>query len=212
MSSVEAVNMLKYKAAGVEAELRGTSREVERDRLAREVDATLPAEVTPAVRWDAWKHRATQIILAHPFVYLKVHCRGMFEECFGMTRDSLRRLVYGRRVLNSQGEVTDESIKSARQSSILAGEELAVLASILVQASIWLLVLAGMILLVRRRHVAILLGILIPAVYVLIITGGPEGAPRFRILYQPFLHLCAALGVFAAFARARSGSDVLHAD
>src|SRR5262249_7879739 len=38
-SSVEAVNLLKYKAAGVEAELRGTSRGFERDRLTAECEA-----------------------------------------------------------------------------------------------------------------------------------------------------------------------------
>src|SRR5581483_11915495 len=76
ISSVTAVNLLKYKAAGVEAELRGTSREVERDRLTAECEALLPPGASMGQRYRLWQQRGVEILLAHPLVYAKLHAKG----------------------------------------------------------------------------------------------------------------------------------------
>src|SRR5262249_40930919 len=121
-SSVEAVNLLKYKAAGVEAELRGTSRGFERDRLTRECEDELPADATPGDRYRLWRHRGLAILFAHSLVYARLHVQGMLMELFGPERDQTTRLLYGRATLGPDGRCTDASIAAARDRPVLVLE------------------------------------------------------------------------------------------
>ncbi len=102
ISCVTAVNILKYKAAGVMAELNGTALLDEANRLTDECEADLPPDATRGDRWRAWHRKGRSILLAHPLVYGKLHIKGMLKEFFGPGRDDLARLLYsGARVLDA---------------------------------------------------------------------------------------------------------------
>jgi hypothetical protein len=176
------------------AELNGTSRTLERDRLTRTCDEQLPAEATPGMRYRAWERRGASILLAHPLTYAHLHLKGMLLELFGPDRDNLTRLIYGRRVIDGQGGITDESIRAARSDTTPALEVIRGLALVL-QGLIYLCLLLGIgqCVLAKRWR---LLGVafLVPA-YVLLLSGGPEASPRFRVIYLPMLSLLTGVGL-----------------
>jgi 4-amino-4-deoxy-L-arabinose transferase-like glycosyltransferase len=195
-SSVEAVNLLKYKAAGVEAELRGTTRAVERDRLTRECEAELPPGATPGARYRLWRQRGIATLLAHPLVYANLHVLGMLTELFGPERDQTTRLLYGRATLTADGRCTDASIAAARDHPV-AGLEAARYLILAWQGLLCVGLLAGTCWMAWRRP-RLLLGLLVVPLYILTLSGGPEGSPRFRVSFLPVLSLLTAVGVQAA--------------
>jgi hypothetical protein len=199
ISSTEAVNLLKYKAAGVEGELRGTSREVERDRLTRECASELPAGVTPGERFRFWQRRGLDIIRAHPLVYARLHLKGMLVEFFGPERDQTTRLLYGNATLDADGRCTDASITAARSTRPVPALESARFAILGWQGLLGLGLVVGAGRLVRHRP-RLLLALMVVPLYVLALSGGPEGSPRFRVAYLPVLSLLTGVGVQAALA------------
>jgi hypothetical protein len=200
ISSVTAVNMLKYKAAGVEAELRGTSREAERDRLTEECEAELPPGAKPGERYRLWQRRGSAILLAHPLTYAKVHARGMAVELLGPERDHTTRLLYGPATLDSEGNYSDQTIAAARAGHPVPALE-AVRFGVLGWQGLLLLGLAVGAWRLLRQRPGLLAALLAVPLYVLALSGGPEGSPRFRVLYLPVLSLMTAVGAQAVLAR-----------
>jgi Dolichyl-phosphate-mannose-protein mannosyltransferase len=193
ISSVSAVNMLKYKAAGVEAELRGTSRDIERDRLTRACEAELPANATAGERYRLWEHRGREILLAHPLTYAKVHLQGMLVELIGPERDHTTRMLYGKAAMNRAGSYDDESVAAARTISPVTALEAARHGILCWQAFLLVCLACGTWQLVRQRTWLLVALLLIP-LYVLALTGGPEASPRFRVIYLPVFALLTAVG------------------
>ncbi len=203
ISSVTAVNMLKYKAAGVEAELRGTSREVERDRLTAECEAELTPRASPGERYRLWQRRGSAIVLAHPLVYAKVHARGMMLELIGPERDHSTRLLYGPAVLDQEGRYTDASTAAARNERPARALDVARYLILAWQGVLLLALVVGAGRLVRARPALLALLAVVP-LYVLTLSGGPESSPRFRVLYLPIFSLLTALGMEALLAAIRA--------
>lgn len=195
ISCVAAVNMLRYKAAGVRADLNGTTREVERDRLAAECEALLPAEATPGARFKLWQRRGADILFEHPLIYAKIHLKGCLVELVGPERDNVARLLHGPAVIGADGVVTDASIAAVRDGSPLLN--LVRWAVLAVQGAILLGLFVGVARLVRQRQWTLLAGVLLLPAYVLLLSGGPEGSPRFRVIYLPFLSLLSGVGLLA---------------
>jgi hypothetical protein len=204
ISSVTAVNMLKYKAAGVEAELRGTTRAAERDRLTRECEALLPPDATPGERFRLWQRRGAEILLAHPLTYAWIHLKGMVVELFGPDRDLMTRLLYGTRLLDADERYSDATIAAARAEQPMPALELARLLILALQGLLILSFLYGTWHLARERQWGLLLSLLGMPAYVLLLSGGPEAAPRFRVIYLPMLATISAFGVRAAWVVLRS--------
>jgi 4-amino-4-deoxy-L-arabinose transferase-like glycosyltransferase len=195
-SSVEAVNLLKYKAAGVEGELRGTGRGFQRDRLTRECEAELPAGATPGDRYRLWRQRGLGILFAHPLVYARLHAQGMLLELFGPERDQTTRLLYGRATLGPDGRCTDASIAAARDRPVPVLEVARYL--ILAWQVLLCMGLIGGTCWLARRRPRLLLGLLVVPLYILTLSGGPEGSPRFRVSFLPMLSLLTGIGAQAA--------------
>jgi 4-amino-4-deoxy-L-arabinose transferase-like glycosyltransferase len=203
ISSVSAVNLLKYKAAGVEAELRGTTREIERDRLTSECEAELSPDATPGQQCRLWQRRGISILLAHPLTYAKVHVRGMVLELIGPERDHTTRLLYGSDVLDKDGCYTDSSIAAARRER---AEPLKETARYLVLG--WQGLLLPALVLgtwhIGRSRPWLLVTLLVIPCYVLALSAGPEASPRFRVLYLPAFSLLTAVGGRELFVRSRT--------
>jgi 4-amino-4-deoxy-L-arabinose transferase-like glycosyltransferase len=201
ISSVIAVNMLKYKAAGVEADLRGTTREVERSRLTAECEALLPPDATPGDRFRLWERRGREILLAHPGTYCKVHAVGMFEEFFGPDRDNLTCMIYG---------LCHENVPSDRPPALPGGRRFGEptprapgLAVVGLQGLLTVCLLLGLGALGWARDWKVLAALLALPAYVLLLSGGPESEARFRAIYVPMLAVLTALGILQLEALAR---------
>jgi 4-amino-4-deoxy-L-arabinose transferase-like glycosyltransferase len=204
ISCVAAINLLKYKAAGVEADLRGTTREIERDRLTAECAAVLPEGATRGAKYRLWQEKGMSVLLAHPFVYAKLHARGMAVQLIGPGRDNLTRLVYGRRILDAKGRVTEAGFEAGRQREPSPARAALLRLALCLQLITGLLVLVGTIRLLVKREWWPLAVVLLPAAYVLALSGGPESEPRFRGIYMPFLCMLAAAGIPALSRLARA--------
>lgn len=178
ISCVSSVNLLKYKAAGVLAELNGTSREIERDRLTQQIEETLPDGVTRGRRWRAWQEQGVAILRQHPGVYAWVHFKGMLVELLAPDRSHFLRFVYSNPEMEAGGGT--------------AWAQFALRAVLALQGLLLLLQAMGLGRLLFRPW--LMLGVLFPVCYVLLMTGGPEASPRFRVISMPCLSLCAALG------------------
>jgi hypothetical protein len=192
--------LFKYKAAGVEAELRGTSREIERDRLTAECESELPANATPGQRCRLWQRRAVGILLAHPLTYAKVHAEGTLLELVGPERDHTTRLLYGASVLDETGGFTDASIAAVRRERSDPLREIARFAILGWQAVLFLALGAGAWLTARGQPRLFAVLLLLP-LYVLALSGGPEASPRFRVLYLPVFAFFSATAIEALLAR-----------
>jgi 4-amino-4-deoxy-L-arabinose transferase-like glycosyltransferase len=198
ISCVAAVNLLKYKAAGVMADLHGTSREVERDRLTRECEAELPPGATQGTKFRLWQRKGLAILRDHPLVFGKVFLKGILVELLGPDRDNLARFLYGEAVLGPDGKVLDTRIhQTVRDKPVLAWELIRYLA-LAIQAATYLFLLVGLTAPAIRKQFHLLLLLLLPALYVMALTGGPEGEPRFRVIYMPFFCMAAAVGAVVA--------------
>jgi len=212
VSVVSSVNLLKYKAAGVMAELRGTNREIERDRLVSQIAATLPGDCSDAERLRAWRREGIKVILAHPLTYSKIHVRGVSREILGMSRDLTWALLIGPGAIGEGGRVTDSSIDQARRTDPrLLPHGAVISSSIILQFTVLLFALLGLIcLLFNDSSRSILPWIVIPAIYVMGLTGGPEADPRFRVIYQPLLCVAFAVGAIATLQIWRPCSDWIY--
>jgi hypothetical protein len=91
--------------------------------------------------------------------------------------------------------VSDESISAARANARSNREEIGVVIVIGLQMLIGIFFVLGLIHLMRTRQYILLIALLIPALYILALSAGPEGAPRFRAQFQPFLLIVAAIGL-----------------
>ncbi len=198
ISCVAAVNLLKYKAAGVMADLRGTSREVERDQLTAECAAELPPGATQGTKFRLWQRKGLAILRDHPIAFGKVFLKGVLVEVLGPDRDNLARFLYGAKVLGPDGKVSDTRIHETVRNEPVSAWELIRYLALAVQATTYLLLVGGLAALVFRGQFRLLLLLVWPAVYVMVLTGGPEGEPRFRVVYMPFLCMAAAVGAAAA--------------
>lgn len=197
ISSVAAVNLLKYKAAGVEAELNGTSREAERDRLTAECERDLPSTATPGDRLRAWQANAMGILKAHPVTYVKLHLQGMLLELIGPDREYLAWIIYGHRAVDANGQISLDTVAQARAERpalVLEGFWWMCLA---VQIALSGLLLVGIGSLALQRRWALLGGLLLLPAYVLALSGGPEASPRFRVNYMPMFSILAGIGGMA---------------
>ena len=203
ISCVAAINLLKYKAAGVEADLRGTTRERERDRLAAECAAVLPEGSTRGAKYRLWQEKAVSILLAHPLTYAKIHAHGMARQLLGPGTDNLTRLIYGRSILDADGRLTEAGFEAGRRRDASPARAALLRLSLAMQMLTGLFVVAGVVRLLLKREWRFLAMALLPAAYVLALSGGPESEPRFRAIYMPLLCMVAAAGVSALASLAR---------
>jgi hypothetical protein len=140
------------------------------------------------------------VILEYPVTYLKLHAKGMLVELFGVERDHYTRFAYGSWTMDhAEGGVTDAATHGAIVQHPSAVRELIRLPVLLTQAAIYPMLLLGVVQLARRRRWLLVAGLLLPAIYILLLSGGPEASPRFRVLYTPLLAVAVGVGLRAAW-------------
>lgn len=194
ISNVTAVNILKYKAAGVMAELNGTTRELEAPRLQKECEAQLPQGLSDGKRWHAWQKYGLQIILDHPLLYSTLHVKGMFIELVGPSRDHTSRFLYGRYIKNGSVIIPDSLLYATMQRHNMPAYEIVRYIVLSWQGFLLLITLIGLILLIKRKNWIIIVTLTLPILYCLILSGGPEASPRFRVIFVSFLSIIAGYG------------------
>jgi len=206
VASIEGVNLLWYRGAGIVAARDGVSFEEARRRIA----ANLPDTTGwPRARIDAlYAEQGLRLIWDHPSLFLQVQAYGLFKILAGPGRSD---------ILNLFGGVPYEDSPPATVR--LTGEDWrrwwgaarSLPLGLLAYAMLYLLVLyAGLALALgawigRGRPVAaphLLLWWF--TVYLLVVAAGPEAYARFRVPVMPLFALYAADGWRGCLDRRRA--------
>lgn len=188
-SSVAGGNLFMYRAAGVLAEIEEKPIEEIQTRLRQEAIAA--GAVTQSERSAYGTPRAIRIITRHPWVYAKVHIKGMLRMFAGYGVANLLKLGVPKKIVVAIG--------------------------IVYLSLFWLLFFVGCIyawMQVRDEHKrgdSVLhnywLGLLI-VVYMFLVSGGPEVYSRFRVPIVPMIAVFIGTGVYGLWKCTQSLTKV----
>jgi len=208
-SSIAEINLLHYNAAGVVRQVEGKQAE---DRWVADVLAEANAQLSFRQRQLLIQHRATDVLKAHPVVYLRQQVQGMLAFFLDPGRFDIARFLS----LNTGAGGLLEQMRGAGMRGLLEAlwklplGFLALLALIAVANATRLgLAIRGF----WRAHFAAkelkrgrwcLAGLIL---YVALLTG-PLGAARFLVPVWPLLLLLALWGVKMPGIRAEQGAPV----
>jgi 4-amino-4-deoxy-L-arabinose transferase-like glycosyltransferase len=183
ISTIEARNLLDYRAADALAIDEGEPR----PQAARLLDAKVAARVPPganAARVASTESSvAWETLVDHPKGAFLTTARGLGRVLLGPGRAEMLRLVRGR-----------TAAEGGLDRALIALE-----AAILVV--VLLLALVGIVVLVRSRRWLALAATLTFAAYDVLLAAGAEGNARLRMPAMPFLAVLAGVGGIAAVRR-----------
>jgi 4-amino-4-deoxy-L-arabinose transferase-like glycosyltransferase len=173
VSTIQAHNLLDYRAADAVAIERGTSRAEEASKL----EAQVPRRANAAKIARDESRLAWRTLLHHPRGAVQTSAEGLTRVLLGPGRAEMLRLVAGR---------TDTRTTADR---VLIAVEALILFCTLTLAAI------GVIVLVRARSWIPLAATLTFAAYDILLAAGAEGNARLRMPAAPFLAVLAAVGL-----------------
>jgi 4-amino-4-deoxy-L-arabinose transferase-like glycosyltransferase len=173
-SSIEAVNMLFYRAAGVVARREGLSLDEAQVQLGEELGR--PSDfVTQGEYIETMYSRGLEIVLAHPTDYVAVALRGLVWAVFGPGRESLA-LLFG----------------DALGGPMAMGNLVVICLSwVLILVFLWSVKSSP------SDRGAVLWVASVP-LYLLVVSAGPETYGRFRTPVIPILLVFAVAGMAQA--------------
>lgn len=175
-STVDAVSLLNYKAAGALAESSGRSLVEVQDQLADEREREIGDDPPLARRYEYDRRHAIEVIASHPLGFFESWSKGALRLLGGPGRETITQLAGG-----SEG------------GRVVAGPLVAMSAVVVV--SMLLLALIGVLRLLTGWPWRVWLPLLIVPGVLVVVSAGPEAYSRFRVPVAPYLAVFAALGV-----------------
>jgi len=181
-SGIEAVNMMKYRAAGVVAEREGGDwREVRRelmDRYGPEFEGGSTGEY-----YDRMYDKGLEIVLEDPVSLVKVTAAGAWRGAVSFPA-------------NTEGMFERWNLPNLAPIRILIDYAM---------VPVWLLGFTGLLRSWRTAvNRAVILTLVIPVAYLFAMSSGPESYARFRVPIMPILWLFAAGGLVVVAGTVRS--------
>lgn len=172
-SGIEAVDMMKYRAAGVVAEREGGDwREVRRelmDQYGPEFEGGSTGEY-----YDRMYEKGLELVLDDPVSLAKVTVAGAWRTAFSFPVD-----LDG--VFERWGIPDTDFVRFVISY---------------VMVPVWCLAVLGVAVSLRRRSNApVIAAVLIPVVYLFALSSGPQSYARFRVPIMPILWLFSAGGL-----------------
>ncbi|KMY68305.1 hypothetical protein AAU61_00945 [Desulfocarbo indianensis] len=186
-SSIQEINLLFYRAAQIEALRQGVSLGAAQENLARQAQAGM--EKGSAGRLDAYGRLGREIILSHPWLFIRVTAEGMARTLLGPGVEAFRQWGGG----------------AWFWLAALVLSCLQLLALYLGTAS-WLLAWR------REPAWAPHLVVWLILFYLLIVSAGPESYSRFRVPLMPLLAIYGGRGWQLLWSRLSGSRRLLAAD
>lgn len=206
LSTVSAVNLLDYRAAGV-AGIRDPDLTT-LDRIVGELDSSgevarldaivherLPADATEADEHRVRSEVAREVLLADPVASIRVGAEGLIRNLF-------RPASSGR----SQWQILGLEREDGQVPPLAWG---LALVEVLLLVALYLAALVGIRALLQDRRLDTLLLLLLPGASLLVLSSGLESYSRFRGPSIPFIAVLAGIGL--ASRRDRATSHRVHA-
>jgi 4-amino-4-deoxy-L-arabinose transferase-like glycosyltransferase len=184
VSTIQAENLLDYRAAGA----LGIDEGIPRLEAAQRLEAQIRPGPNAARTAQRQSSLAWRTLLHHPGGAAVMTAEGLARVLFGPGRAEVLRLVAGRTDTRTLGD------------RALVVCEAAVLFATLALAAL------GTVLLVRRRSWPALAVPLVFALYDVLLSAGPEGNARLRMPAAPFFAVLAAVGISSLVARSAGRS------
>ena len=199
-SHIQAINALRYRAAGVEALRLGISLEEARARLVRQALASQPPGLSEAQSYEHQQRVAMGVMADHPWLVARVTLTGLAKAAFYPLNVTIFDFFGGSS--GEHGPLGDlGSLSPGEWWQRWVGQHPGVLAATLAGLLYLGLIWAG-----AARGLGQGLGpasqpwtqglLLLTAVYLLLVSAGPEAGARFRVPVMPILALYAARGLW----------------
>jgi 4-amino-4-deoxy-L-arabinose transferase-like glycosyltransferase len=207
LSTIAQVNMLQCRAAGVYSEINKVSVDEATRKLLEKAKATFPGDRNQdPVGFLFWGGRlGVDEILAHPFVYAKIHLLSL-GNMFRPLRSSID-MQFGLSVQRTTLVTWGESAASSVLSRLIRSTSPLTIALVVLQILVIVLSLSGaaygLTQLALERNIIAFSAIFLVLVYFFILSGGPEAYARFRVPIVPLLAIACGHGVATFINRMR---------
>jgi len=182
ISSIQAENLLYYRAAGAIAEETGESRRVVAERMQLATNSRQPDAA--AATEDPEAANALTLLVRHPYGATASTLRGLGRVVFGPGTAALGQLLF------------DKSLTGARWLSLPLAGYLAVL---------YLGLAFGLRVLLRQNNTEALIYLGTIVLYTVLFSSGPEAYSRFRAPIIPLVSVVAGLGLATLTNRPLTG-------
>jgi glycosyltransferase involved in cell wall biosynthesis/4-amino-4-deoxy-L-arabinose transferase-like glycosyltransferase len=207
LSTISSRNVLLYNAVSLEADLRDAGQAQVRAEMVERVQQELARrggvdnEVLQVRLYNEWSRR---IILAHPWRYVLVHLKNDLNSLLPNVTEFLE-LLGGTQGGKGTLSVLNQYGLWAAVRHYFGGKVWLLWLALPLMGLLgltYLGMLAGLLILARRRAWFSLALLLLPIAYFLLIPGAPSN-PRFRVPVMPDVCLLAGMGLVTLWHRVR---------
>jgi len=206
-SSFAADSLYYHSAAEVVAATEGIDAETGRYRMREEARAMAADPSQPTVGQLVRRRaaRAWEVLLAHPGTYARIHLEGCVAFWLPGATDALEVAGLARPGRGTLDVLHERGLAEAARHYF--GGSAAAVALAAPMVAVLLVQYAGVVACAasRRRRMPAAAWLMLLAVAVSAMLGGPAATPRFRVPVNPMLCVAAGVGLVAAWGRLRRG-------
>ena len=180
------VNLLYYRAAGIMADVSGESFDATKQEFRQEYPLDL---LNNPNEYEANIRLARNIILDHPFTFIKLTLKGFMKILIGPGRMGIYQILGMDQSEHNQPKILTVIVVSFMMVLMYSG------------------FVYGIFLAISDRDYFIPFLILPILLYFTVLPAGPEGSNRFLIPVMPYISLVAGLGISGFFLTLKHQSN-----
>jgi 4-amino-4-deoxy-L-arabinose transferase-like glycosyltransferase len=192
--SIQDINLYYWRAAGV---ISDTEHLPLKDVQKRLKDA-VPSGLSLANEYQFLRNKAVNVIIHHPYAYLKVMLKGSINMLLSPERYAVFKLADIKpRFLGVmwQGHSIREAINMLMSDPFIVSS--VVMYQLLFNIVIGLLIIIGIVIITGEGFIKERLTLLFIIAYFVAVSAGPEAEPRFRLPVLPYMIIIASFAIAA---------------
>jgi hypothetical protein len=192
--SIQDVNLYYYRAAGIVSDKEHLPLKQVQDRM----ENAVPAGLSLSNKYEFMRDKAINIIIHHPYAYLKVMLKGSINMLLAPERYAVFKLANIKpRLLGVmwQGHSIHEAINMLMSDPFIVSS--VVIYQLFFIIVLGLFILLGIIIITGEGFIRELLTLLSIIAYFVVVSAGPEAEPRFRLPVLPYMIIIASFAISA---------------
>jgi len=192
--SIQDVNLYYYRAAGIVSDKEHLPLKQVQDRM----ENAVPAGLSLSNKYEFMRDKAINIIIHHPYAYLKVMLKGSINMLLAPERYAVFKLANIKpRFLGVmwQGHSIHEAINMLMSDPFIVSS--VVMYQLFFIIVLGLFILLGIIIITGEGFIRELLTLLSIIAYFVVVSAGPEAEPRFRLPVLPYMIIIASFAISA---------------
>ena len=199
--SIQDINLYYWRAAGVISDMEHLPLREVQDRLKQAV----PSGLSLANEYQFLRDKAVNVIIRHPYAYLKVMLKGSINMLLSPERYAVFKLADIKpRFLGVmwQGHSIHQALNMLMSDPVIVSS--VVMYQLIFTIIIGLLIAIGMLIIAGEGFIKELLILLFIIAYFVAVSAGPEAEPRFRLPVLPYMLIIAAFALSSLFTSVAS--------